>query len=122
MPSFGLKEEPNTRNVVVWPQGALNDDGKKTYKTTRKNLPRKLKMWEDFGWIGFSSENMEYYYFFLGGSLLWIFIAHFVLKFLQFPFHKHIVETFGIYLLPITLLYFILVIIDWLFTDTKKES
>jgi hypothetical protein len=62
--------------------------------------------------IGRSFEWLEFYFFFLVGGALWVFVAYKSLQFLRFPFHAHPYETVLIFLGPILLLGIILKLID----------
>eukprot|EP01041_Mallomonas_annulata_P001314 gene1314-2532_t len=94
---FGIKEEPNTKNVVVWAKGSVeyensikDDEFRERFKFGYQNFPSSDFLYNIF------TEYMEYYLFFFGGSTFWIVLVRFSLKFLQFPVHKHMVEVKGL--------------------------
>ena len=111
------KELPNTKDVLVWPVGSVPDDNVRPKRRLSINSNQssdsddretaifslKSKWW---------GQKFEFSMFFFLGSLIWILSVQYVLKFLQFPVHKHPVELLLIYCVPILLVYSLLRLVD----------
>jgi len=110
MPLFGIRESPNVKSVITWPDGSLGElKGNK--KASRRSLERRdIRSRPNF--YKFFFDRADYYIFFLGGALIWVIAVRFTLKFLRFPFHRHVLEIWLIYLVPVLVLFGLLVIID----------
>jgi hypothetical protein len=129
------KEEPNTKNVVIWPENIRNqiklvEEYDKLEKYRQKQADRnkyhsieeqeeELRIKQN---TPINNERIEYYIFLTFGSLIWLLIAHTILKWHQFPFHKHVLESLVIYFCPLIAIFFVLFLLDFGISlqNTKK--
>lgn len=103
-----IKEEPNTKNIIIWPENIRNEEklnNKIKLNLNKENNKIKLNY--------YNNERIEYYIFIIFGSLIWLVIAHTILKWHQFPIHKHPYESFFIYIFPIFVIIFVLFLLDF---------
>mmetsp|Transcript_15722 Transcript_15722/g.15859 ORF Transcript_15722/g.15859 Transcript_15722/m.15859 type:complete len:129 (-) Transcript_15722:121-507(-) len=124
---FGIKEEPNVKNLVIWPAGSLedrqNEARRRLRRTQRIHDQQKSLFWYEMQSLyTMAGEYIEYYLFFFGGSVAWIFFVRFALKILKFPFHRHFLEVCIIYTVPILILLATLILIDKRFTRLEDEE
>ena len=112
------KEEPNTKNILIWPENIRNKENNEKYYKNNKEKKEKIEK------ININNEKIEYYLFIIFGSLLWLVIAHTILKWHQFPIQKHIFESFLIYICPIFIIIFVLFLLDFGIakSNIKKEN
>lgn len=134
LPGSNSKEEPNTKNVVIWPEKIRNQirlveeyDKLENLKFRQKNIEKtqqdeinNLKLKHN----AINHERIEYYIFLIFGSLIWLLIAHTILKWHQFPFHKHVYESLLIYFCPLILIIIVLYLLDFGISreDVKKHN
>jgi hypothetical protein len=128
------KEEPNTKNVIIWPEKIRDqiriveqyDQIEKLRFRQKNNDEKKSNQEKEIiaQQSSINNERIEYYIFLVFGSLIWLLIAHTVLKWHQFPFHKHVYESLVIYLCPLVVIFFVLFLLDFGITrlDVKKQN
>jgi hypothetical protein len=118
------KEEPNTKNVVIWPEKILKEirrvedfdlkeKRRKPIKRTVSSGERNVSKSSRLLLLPFQTERLEYYLFIAVGSITWILIANAILRWHKFPFHKHPLEIILIYFLPIIFIALLLYVVDF---------
>lgn len=118
MPKIGSTESPNTKNVVIWSPKVIT-------KLFDKSISKRRKFLKDEGKSEsrtYITEKTEYYIVFFTASGVWFIVVNLALKYLKFPFHRHKLEVFMIYFIPVLFLLIILVIIDYVFTFSKAKN
>ena len=106
MPLFPSKEEPNTRNVLVWPPGTHSEENDITVRRRTRHRDRISREESIF------YQKLDLLLFALGGSALWCAGVYAVLKWQKFPVHLHILEVSLIYALPVLLIVVLLLILE----------
>jgi hypothetical protein len=113
------KEEPNTKDVLVWPAGTVLDAQPRPKRRSSEGSAA------DAIELGKSAsrrrQNVEFSLFFFLGSVLWILCVQWALKWVQFPVHKHPFEVGLFYSVPIFLVYILLRIVDYMTTNRVAE-
>jgi hypothetical protein len=120
------KEEPNTKNVIIWPENIRNQiklveeyDKLEKYRHKHQSDSKKIHSREEQEELGIkktmsiNNERIEYYIFLIFGSLIWLLVAHTILKWHQFPFHKHVIESLIIYFCPLIAIILVLFLLDF---------
>jgi hypothetical protein len=137
------KEEPNTKNVKVWPSGFVvpdsdslskkarrssggkaavysstitspSSDANDIYETEEEAITSKKRSW----W----KESYEFSLLFFVGSITWIFVVKTLLTWLRFPFHKHNTELMMIYIIPIVILFLLMNILESFYSSKANIS
>ena len=109
------KEEPNTKDVLVWPAGSVMDTQSRPKRRSSEGSAtdatehgKRTSRW---------GQNFEFSLFFFFGSVIWILCVQWALKWVQFPVHKHPLEVGLFYAVPIFLVYILLWIVDYMTTN-----
>lgn len=119
------KEEPNTKNVVVWPKGSVPEESRRRVQHSKNreasaDTPASIASWLKLNvqW----SERYDFSLFFFFGSILWIWLVHLALKWLKFPVHQHPLEVYAFYALPLVVLFVVLYLFDLIFTFNASPT
>lgn len=104
MKASPAKEEPNTPNIIVWPQG---------YQESNVNSKSEVSQLSSNNYEKDSSEKsmrpfVEFWITVSLGSMLWGFLVIKFLQWHQFPFHLYYFHIFLIISCPILFLIFFL--------------
>lgn len=108
MPLFPSKEEPNTKNVLVWPRGIDSEENETTF---RRRMRRRDRINQE---ESIFYQKLDLLLFALGGATIWCTGVYVVLKWQKFPVHLHILEVTLIYALPVLLIVVLLLILEWI--------
>ena len=119
------KEEPNTKNVVVWPKGSVPEEARARRVVHRPpgddaDTSRSIASWLsiNFQW----TEKYDFSLFFFLGSVLWIWLVRLALRWLRFPVHQHPLEVYAFYTLPLVILFIVLYVFDLVFSLKSTSS
>jgi len=98
------KEEPNTRNIVAWPQGYQDSNNNSNDRVNHSGISNNNEKVPEESMRPF----LEFWITVSLGSFLWGFLVIKFLQWHQFPFHLYYFQIFLIITCPIILLIFFL--------------